>query len=116
MTVIESSSTSLLNKQIELEKEMTQCSIENYRKELEKAKQTGLYGCTSVATKLISRILDDFSGKVSGYLRDYQKGKAVRSTLAAEVINRIGNEDVVAFLTAKIILNSMWSNIPTTAM
>lgn len=108
--------SSLVSAQIELEKEMTQCSIDNYRRELEKSKQNGQFGCTTVATKLISRILDEFSSSISKYLDDYLKGKAVRSTMAADIINRLEDVDTVAFLTAKIILNSMWSNIPTTAM
>lgn len=106
----------MIEKQIELEKQMTQCSIDSYRKELEKAKQNGQFGCTPVATKLLSRILDDYSSSIQKYLDDYLKGKAVRSTLAADVINRLEDVDTVAFLTAKIILNSMWSSIPTTAM
>ena len=106
----------MIERQIELEKEMTQCSIDNYRRELEKAKQNGQFGCTTVATKLISRILDGYSSSISKYLDDYSKGKAVRSTMAADVMNRLNDVDTVAYLTTKIILNSMWSKIPTTAM
>lgn len=106
----------MIEKQIELEKQMTQCSIDNYRRELDKAKQNGQFGCTTVATKLISRILDGYSSSISKYLEDYSKGKAIRSTLAADVINRLNDVDAVAYLTTKVILNSMWSNIPTTAM
>ena len=107
---------SLVEQQIEIEKKMTQCSIDNYRRELERAKQSKTFGCTSVATKLISRILDDYSDKIREYLDDYSKGKAVRSTLAADVISRLNNVEVVAYLTSKIILNSMWARIPTQAM
>lgn len=106
----------MIEKQIELEKQMTQCSIDNYRRELEKAKQNGQFGCTTVATKLLSRILDSYSSSISKYLEDYSKGKAVRSTMAADVISRLDDVDTVAYLTAKIILNSMFSKIPTTAM
>nr|DAN37732.1 MAG TPA: DNA directed RNA polymerase [Caudoviricetes sp.] len=95
---------------------MTQCSIDNYRRELERAKQSKTFGCTAVATKLLSRILDDYSNKIREYLDDYSKGKAVRSTLAANVVSRLNNVEVVAYLTSKIILNSMWAKIPTQAM
>lgn len=105
-----------VKQQIELEKKMTQCSIDNYRRELERAKQTKTYSCTGVATKLISRILDDYANKIRIYLDDYSKGKAVRSTLAADVISRLNNVEVAAYLTSKIILNSMWAKIPTQAM
>lgn len=107
---------SLVEQQIEIEKKMTQCSIDNYRRELERAKQSKTFGCTAVATKLLSRILDDYSNKIREYLDDYSKGKAVRSTLAADVISRLNNVEVVAYLTSKIILNSMWARIPTQAM
>lgn len=106
----------MIEKQIELEKQMTQCSIDNYRRELEKAKQNKTFGCTSIATKLLSRILDDYTESIKQYLEDYSKGKAVRSTLAADVISRLESPETVAYLTAKIILNSMWAKIPTQAM
>ena len=106
----------MIEKQIELEKQMTQCSIDNYRRELEKAKQNKTFGCTSIATKLLSRILDDYTESIKQYLEDYSKGKAVRSTLAADVISRLESAETVAYLTAKIILNSMWAKIPTQAM
>jgi len=106
----------MIEKQIELEKQMTQCSIDNYRRELEKAKQNKTFGCTSIATKFLSRILEDYTESIKQYLEDYSKGKAVRSTLAADVIGRLKSVETVAYLTAKIILNSMWAKIPAQAM
>lgn len=106
----------MITEQIELEKKMTQCSIDSYRRELERAKQNKTFGCTSIATKLLSRILDDYAESIQKYLDEYSKGKAVRSTLAADVISRLGNVEAVAYLTAKIILNSVWASIPTQAM
>lgn len=99
----------MIEAQIELEKKMTQCSIENYQRELQKAKQSQNFGCTSVATKLLSKILESYSKVIQEYLDDYSGGKAVRSTLAANVIKRIGDVESVAYVTAKIILNSMYS-------
>lgn len=106
----------MIEKQIELEKKMTQSSVESYRRELEKAKQSGTFGCTSIATKLLSKILDDYTEAIRTYLENYSKGKAIRSTLAADVMNRLNDIDSVAFLSAKVILNSIWSGLPTTAM
>ena len=106
----------LIEKQIELEKKMTECSIVSYQRELEIAKQNKSFGCTSVATKLLSRILDDYVSIIKQYLEDYSKGKAVRSTLAADVINRLNDVETVAYLTSKIILNSMFAKIPTQAV
>ncbi len=107
----------MLEEQIELEKKITQCSIDRYRRELEKAKQTGTYGCTKPATKLLSRILDDYVGAIKQYLEDYSKGKAVRSTLTAEFITKLGDVETIAYITAKTILNSIWdTTVSTTAM
>ena len=105
-----------VEEQIELEKKMTQSSIDSYRRDLEKAKQTQTFGCTAVATKLLSRILGDYSETIKKYLEDYSKGKAIRSTLAADVIHRLNSVDTVAYLTAKIILNSMFAELPSQAM
>lgn len=102
--------------QIELEKKMTQCSIDKYKKEYEQSKQNKTFGCSSAATKLISRILDDFVNEINLYLYDYETGKPIRSTIAAHVIKRLNDIDSVAYLTAKTILNSIWSQVPTIAM
>lgn len=95
---------------------MTQCSIDTYRNELEKNKQKGSFGCTSIATKLISRILDNYTNLIKQYLDDYSKGKAVRSTMAAEVIGRLQDIDTVAYITSKVILNSMWAKASSQAI
>ena len=99
----------MIEEQIELEKKMTQCSIDNYRNELEKNKQKGNFSCTSIATKLISRILENYTQAIKKYVEDYSKGKAVCSTMAAEVITRLNDIDSVAYLTSKIILNAVFS-------
>ena len=103
----------LMEQQIELEKKMTQLSIDSYRNELERNKQSGNFGCTTIATKLISRILEGFTTSIKQYLDDYSKGKAVRSTLAAEVISRLNDVDAVAYLTSKIILSSIYTKDST---
>lgn len=108
--------SSLVSAQIELEKKMTQCSIDKYRIELERNKQTGNFGCTSIASKLISRILDGYTAAIREYLDDYSKGKAVRSTMAAEVIGRLQDIDTVAYITSKVILNSMWAKTSSQAV
>lgn len=95
---------------------MTQCSVDNYRRELLQAKQENNYGCTSIATKIISRILEDYVYAIREYLTEYSKGKAVRSTLAADVINRLNDVEAVAYITSKVILNSLYSKIPIIAM
>ena len=106
----------LIEEQIELEKKMTQLSIDNYRRELEKAKQGGNFGCTSVASQLISRVLDDFVEGIREYIGDFKSGKAIRSTIAADVITRLGDLDVIAYLTCKTILNSVMTKMSIQAL
>lgn len=106
----------LIEEQIELEKKMTQLSIDNYRRELEKAKQGGNFGCTSVASQLISRVLDDFVEGIREYIGDFESGKAIRSTIAADVITRLGDLDVIAYLTCKTILNSVMTKMSIQAL
>lgn len=96
--------SSLVSAQIELEQKMTQKSIDTYRLELEKNKQKGNFSTTPVAAKLISRILESFKAGIQHYLDEYTKGKAVRSTFAADVICRL-DIDTVAYVTAKVILS-----------
>lgn len=106
----------LIEQQIELEKQMTQSSIDNYRRDLERSKLNNQFGCTTVATQLLSRVLTDYTAVIQQYLDDYFKGNAVHSTLAASTINKLNDVESVAFIAAKVILNSMWSELPTTAM
>lgn len=104
----------LIEQQIELEKQITQCSIDRYKREIIKAKQTDTFGCTKPATKLISLILDDFSNAISKYVEDYSKGKAVKSTITAALILRLGDIDTIAYITAKTILNYLWNTMVST--
>lgn len=101
----------MLEQQIELEKKMTQLSISHYRNELEKNKQSGTFGCTTIATKIMSRILDSFSSAIKQYLTDYLEGKPTRSTIAASVITRLNDVEVVAYIASKVILNSLYTDM-----
>ena len=103
----------LVKEQIELEKKMTQSSSATYRRELERAKQESLLGCTSVSVKLITLILKDYTDAVKAYLNDYLKGKAIRSTLAAEAINRLDDAETTAYIASRTILNSLYSKTST---
>lgn len=94
----------MIEQQIELEKKMTQDSINNYRIELNKAKEKENFASTPVATQILARILNIYVDSIKKYQDDYLKGKAVRSTLAADVISRL-DIDLVAMISAKCILN-----------
>ncbi len=107
----------LLEKQIELEKKMTQQSIDKYRAEVSKAKQEGQFACLPASTKLISKILNDYANAIDKYINDYTKGRAVRGgRISVDVIQRLDDIDTVAFIAAKTIINSLTLRITTVAI
>jgi len=107
--------TDLIQEQIKLEQKMTQLSVEKYRREYERAKQSGQFGTTGVASKLMVRIIEPYSASIKQYLEDYSRGKAIPSIIAANVISRL-DVDSVAYLTAKTILNNLWMRTPVQAL
>lgn len=99
----------LVEKQIELEKKMTQTAIDSYRNELEKNKQKGNFSNTKVATTLIERIINPYTEAIRDYLRETGEGQPTRNTLAAKVISRLGAEKA-AYISLKVILNNLSLN------
>ena len=95
----------MIEKQIELEKQMTYLSIEKYRHDLNKAIASESFGDTKVATRIISAVLDDYAKAIQEYLDNYSAGHAVRSTSAAKLISKLP-VDITAYITAKAIINS----------
>ena len=96
----------MLEKQIELEKQMTYLSVEKYRHDLNKSIVDESFGDTKVATRIISAILDDYSKSIQEYLDNYSTGHAVRSTAAAKLLSQLPVE-VTAYITAKAIINCL---------
>ena len=96
----------MIEKQIELEKQMTYLSVEKYRHDLNKAMADESFGDTKVATRIISAILDDYSKSIQEYLDNYTTGHAVRSTAAAKLLSQLPVE-VTAYITAKAIINCL---------
>ncbi len=103
-------SVSLIEQQIELEKRMTQMSINSYKKESNQP-----LGQTKSGTKLISLIIEDFSSKIRQYLEEYKSGKAVKSTVAAKLISK-NQVETTAFITAKVIFNHINSKANVTGV
>lgn len=91
--------------QIELEKQMTQQSVNKYRNEFNKNQQGNLSN-TQSGNIIISSVVSKFSDNIKTYLDTYSAGKAVRCTIAATVINRLG-ADVTAYIATKVIFNMM---------
>lgn len=105
----------MIEKQIELEQKMTQDAINRYRRDYDRAKQSGQFGTTSLASKFIVRVIEPFTQAIEQYLDDYSRGKAVHSTIAAKVIKKIDSESV-AYITCKVLLNSLYTQQPTIAV
>lgn len=99
----------MIKKQIELEKRMTQLSVDKFRMELEKNNRQGNFSNTKSGNVLLSLILNDYIKAIQNYLDNYAKGNAIRSTVAAEVITRLG-ADTAGYISAKIILNWLREN------
>lgn len=95
---------------------MTQMSVDKYRREYDRAKQSGQLGTTSAATRIMVRIIEPLSACIKQYIYKYDTGTAIRSTLAAEVITRLNDIDSVAYLTCKTILNSVMTKMSTQAL
>lgn len=99
----------MINKQIELEKHMTQLCAEKFRRELEKNIQQGNFSSSKSGNVIISLLLQNYLPTIQTYLDNYAKGKAVRSTVAASTISKLG-ADTAGFIASKVILNMLKEN------
>lgn len=93
-----------VEKQIELEKQMTQQSVDRYRREFEKNKQLSNLSNSKSGSILISNVIEKYIASVKDYLEHYLKGNAVRSTIAASIINKLGVE-TSCYIACKVIIN-----------
>ena len=94
----------MLEKQIELEKKMTDDSVNSYRNELNKALQKENFSNTQVATTILSRILDNYTKAIEEYIHQFEQGLAVRYSQAANLIRKL-DIDSVAMIAAKVLIN-----------
>ena len=99
----------MIDKQIELEKKMTELSVNKFRMELEKNIRQGNFSNTQTGNILLSLVLNDFIQSIQKYIDEYSKGHAVRSTIGAEVITKVG-VDTAGYIASKVIFNSLQDN------
>ena len=99
----------MIKKQIELEKQMTQLSVQKFRMDLEKNIRQGNFSNTKSGNVLLSLIINNYINLIKEYLNNYAKGNAVRCTISADIITKIG-ADVAGYITSKVILNSLQEN------
>ncbi len=95
-----------IEKQIELEKRMTELSVEKFRRELVKVTQQNSFSSSKSGNIIISNVLEVYINSIKSYLDNYSKGKAIRSTIAASIIMNLGAEKA-ALISSKVLLNSI---------
>ena len=100
----------MLKSQIELEKKLVKQSFSKFRQDFEKAKSNNTFGSTKTAVTLMTIVIEGFVKAIEAYINDYNKGRAVRSTISCKVIVRLKNIQIVALVTARIILNGLFQN------
>lgn len=98
-----------IERQIELEKKMTQVSVEKYRREFEKHKQQDNFANSTAGNIVMQNSIKPFVEAVNNYLDNYGAGKAVRSTIAARVIGKIGAQ-TCCYIACKVILNTVYKS------
>ena len=96
-----------IEQQLELEKRMTQLSIDKFKIEFQKNQQANNFGNTKTANTIIGLVLNDFTNAINDYLIHYGKGNAVKSTMAGAILKKVG-ADKAAYIAAKVILNTIY--------
>ncbi|MCD7779627.1 MAG: hypothetical protein LUH05_03015 [Candidatus Gastranaerophilales bacterium] len=102
--------TDLINEQIELEKRITQLSIDKFRKELAENQNNNSFSNSKTGSTLLSLILKDYLQAVNQYIEDYKQGKATKTAMAVYIIEKIGAEKA-AYISSKVILNLVNTSI-----
>ena len=99
----------MIEKQIELEKRMTEICVDKFKRDLASNCQKDNFSNTKTGNVVLSVVIDTYIDSIKNYLNHYVKGNAIRCTIAAETINKVG-ADVAGYIAAKVILNSLKEN------
>ena len=97
-------------RQIELEKQITSLAVQRFQNEFEKLKQKNSVADTKTGSVIVSNIMGSYIEAIKQYLDNYSHGMAVRCTIAATTIQKLGAE-VTGYIAAKIILNCTGSRV-----
>lgn len=100
----------MIKDQFKLENAIVKDCKVKFKRELELAKASATIGNTLVGTTIVTNLLASFSQAIDKYLADYAMGQSVRSTLAAQSMQRLGNIQVIALIAAKVIMNFCYVN------
>ncbi len=100
----------LIEKQIELEKQMTSSANDKYKREIEKAKENGQASTIKSNRLIISRIIDDYAEKIKNYIDEIEQGKASQHTTAYNCLKEFKDIKIIAYLSLRAIINSLYKN------
>lgn len=103
----------LIAQQIELEKEITLKTQENYRKLFNDAKENDNLSCTQSVQRLLSKSLIPYTGAINNYQTRYASGKVVSATAAKALLKLRETLSIeqIAYVSMKIIFNSLYKVI-----
>lgn len=103
----------LIAQQIELEKEITLKTQENYRRLFNEAKENDNLSCTQSVQRLLNKALVPYVQSINDYKQRYMKGKTVSAAAAKALVQLLNSLSVeqIAYISMKIILNSLYKEI-----
>lgn len=96
-----------IRQQAELERSITKEAVEQFKRDLTRAKQNNALGNTSTGNTIIINSIKDFTLEIEKYCIASKKGRPVRSTEAAKAIQEVTPEKA-AVIASNIILNSLF--------
>ena len=100
--------------QIEIEKETTLKTQENYNRLFNEAKETDNLSVTQPVQRLIKKALIPYEEAIKAYIDKYNSGKAIRRAIACQKLNEITKElstKEIAFISMRMIMNSLYHEI-----
>ena len=100
--------------QIELEKETTLKTQENYNRLFNEAKENDNLSVTQPVQKLIKKALLPYQEAITDYIESYKQGKVIRYSIACkkllELLNLLTIQEI-AYISMKMIMNSLWHQV-----
>lgn len=100
--------------QIELEKETTLKTQENYNRIFNEARENENLAVTQSVQRLIKQALEPYSQAIDTYIEDYSSGKVVRYSVACKKLielKKLLTTKEIAFITLKMITNSLYHQV-----
>ncbi len=97
---------SKLDRQLKLEEEMLESSITRYRNIQQKANESNMETTTPTGLRLLKETFDPFSKAIEDYIQTQEVVKVGRPQVAATYLSLL-ESDIIAFIAAKSVLNSI---------